>query len=271
MSAVKCDVRHVAITTCALTLAAQPSVALADFLGIGKFVESTGTGLGHIAHGIGSALEGLGKTVTGNPEGPLILDRGRKEIGEGIVDAAPAIVTVVAPPLGGAMIAAPDVTKFLYETTQKWKGTPACNPDAQIARLMVKPKRTLGDVDRLVGENFPKVFDGLGSGSRGCRLLQVGLIDVTDGADDQIFLLLGIRDVGKPHPAGSDERGRNPIVRAAQVAGEQIGSERSSSRSQKIATWRGIRHGQSDFIREILFPRQPKWNRKRAKRVERAW
>jgi hypothetical protein len=139
-------------------------------------------GGGNILTGTATILEGGAKTLTGNPEGPKILERGTQQVGQGIMQGAPAAITVVTPVIGAAIILAPDTTKFIYEVSQKWRGHPDCNPDEQIARLMTVPKKTLGDFDRLAGlfstpgKYLSSVFNGPdGWEPTGCDAVGVGV------------------------------------------------------------------------------------------------
>lgn len=132
-----------------------------------------------LVQGAGTVLEGAAKTVTGNPEGPSIAARGAKQVGQGIVEVAPAVVTAVVPVVGAVL--GPDVAKFIYDTVSRWKSQPNCNPQEQINRLMSVPKKTLSDFDRMAGmvsttgKYLISIFD-MGSGwePTGCDAVGVG-------------------------------------------------------------------------------------------------
>jgi len=121
---------------------------------------------------------GLGKVLTGHPDGWKDLQDGVKTAVNGtVLIATTGVVTVIAAadPLVGTFVSLvphprlQGIAKFIYETINKWRGKPSCNPTKEVERLMTVPKRTLGDGDRFAGalstpfKYLSSIFDGVGA------------------------------------------------------------------------------------------------------------
>ncbi len=127
--------------------------------------------------GVGQVLGGLGKVITGDSNGWKNVQEGFKTAANGtVLFATTGVVTVLAvadPVVGSALfwsgVAMQGIAKFIYETINKWRGKPACNPGRELDRLMTVPKNTLGDGDRFAGalstpsKYLSSIFDGVGA------------------------------------------------------------------------------------------------------------
>ena len=140
--------------------------------------------------GVGNVLKGGGQVLTGHfGDGWKTMQDGGKEIINGALQIAVTGVVTVAtmadPLIGAVFFGQPSplqgVAKFIYDTISRWKGHPDCNPQEQINRLMIVPKKTLDDPSRLLGaattpaKYLSSLFDGYGAWElTGCDGVGIG-------------------------------------------------------------------------------------------------
>ena len=73
--------------------------------------------------------------------------------------------------------------------------------------------------------------------------VEVALEDVAHGNRNQVVLPHREVQIGAAHFAHADKRGRNLVVRASHIAGENIGGERGGGRGlDDIAPFQRLRH-----------------------------
>ena len=116
-------------------------------------------------------------------------------MGQALVEAVPAVATALLPLAGAVLVLGPDASKFIYEATLKWKGKPSCNPQEQINRLMLTPKATLSDFDRISSAVSSSDFDRISSAVSSSGKYIASVFGVTGGWEQTGCNAVG---VGRP-------------------------------------------------------------------------